>query len=427
MPRPYHSASSIELGMRCPRAWAEQYLRGVREPDVAWEAIAGHVYDQRSKLWRLPGDKHAPSVTTRQRSTALGKAMHTHLEAWYRGGPQLDWDAFPAQVALAGLALLPHPSRTHARIERPIGDVPLPPLGEGKPTVALRVHDVLWAGFIDLEADAPNEWKRLGVSAPAGVGVIDYKSTASISSYAPTSVALRDATQANLYGAAVCTRLGLPSVPARFVYFETKNARKAAAVDTTIELSRALDVLGPCAELARDLDRIATPEDARQNTAACNAYGPPDKINCPHHTSNGGTCPAQARSQFAQVRARKSSIMAIDPKVAARFAAIQNKGAATPAPEPEPIEAAGEESEDVAPADTQTELGPEPAKAAPIPTTIAPKGAGLKRTKPAPALGTGAAADVLTLATKLADAQSAAVEANAVVAGVLAEIKAACG
>lgn len=409
--------------MRCPRAWAEQYLRGVREPDVSWESIAGHVYDQLSKLWRSPGK---PSVTTRQRSTALGKAMHTQLEHWYRGAEPA-WDSYPAHVALAGLALLPHPSRTRARIEAPIGDVPLPPLGEGKPTVALRVHDVLWAGFIDLEADAPSEWQRLGVSAPTGVGVIDYKSTASISSYAPTSAALRDATQANLYGAAVCTRLELESVPIRYVYFETKNARKAVAVDTVVELSRALDVLGPCAELARDLDRIATPEDARQNTAACNAYGPPDKINCPHHTSNGGTCPAQARSQFAQVRARKSSIMAIDPKVAARFAAIQNKGAAAPVtPAPEPI-APGEGANDEAPAEPE-QVSPSEAACNAIVDAAAKRNASTKRAKAGPGpIGTGAAADVLTLATKLADAQSAAVEANAVVAGVLAEIKAACG
>ncbi len=420
--------------MRCPRAWAEQYLRGVREPDVPWEALAGHVYDQRSKLWLAPsggvkgkfkGLSASASelavrgpVTTRRRSTALGKAMHSHLESWYRGAEPA-WDSYPAHVALAGLAHLPHPSRTWAECEAPIGNVPLPPLGDGKPTVALAVHGVLWAGLVDLTAFAPDEWRRLGVTAPHGLGVIDYKSTASISQYAPTPAALRDAIQANLYGAATCQRFGLTRVPERFVYFETKLVRKAAAVDTTIELSRALDVLGPCAELARDLDRIATPEDAPQNTSACNAYGPPDKVNCPHHTSNGGTCPAQARSQFAQVRARKSSIMAIDPKVAERFAAIQTKGAAAPvapapAPEPEPeqIEATASVAANVV---------------APVQTTRIPVGAG-KRTKAGPAaLGTGAAADVLTLATKLADAQSAAVEANAVVAGVLAEIKAACG
>ena len=87
MPRIYHSPSSIALARRCRHAWALCYIAGIRDPEVAWEAIT-------------QGATH----TSRQRSTALGKAMHTVGERWYLRDPKRppDWRGLPGQIFLSG-------------------------------------------------------------------------------------------------------------------------------------------------------------------------------------------------------------------------------------------------------------------------------------------------------------------------------------
>ncbi len=299
MPRPYHSPSSIKLGQDCRRAWAYQYIDGLRDPNIAWrEEFTELKWDFAANCFVLPstGEK----VTAAQRGSALGLGLHATAERWYepkRGAP--DWNWFPGQVLASGKHLLPEPGAIErVVIEAQIGNEPLPvreQVREGQPTLALSVAGVLWAGFIDLEAHGGDELRRLEIVAPDGVAVLDYKSTSSIAERALTQAELLADPQAALYSIAVGQRLGLKSVPERWVYFESKKVRRALAIDVTAELSRALDVIGPCADLARELDTITRSEDAPQNPDACTKYGNPDRINCRYHVENGGNCNPKRR------------------------------------------------------------------------------------------------------------------------------------
>lgn len=292
--------------------------------------MEGYRYDTSRSLWVGAG---GGTATSQARAAALGKAMHALLEGWYKGQP-VDWSSFPGQIANSGSHLLPHPDRCHTvQTEIAIGKVPLPPGDRvDAPTTALSVGGVLWAGFRDLVVSAPAEFIRLGIDAPDGWLLVDYKSSASIDKYALTDAALLDDPQANLYAIDVCKAFGLTRIPGQWSYFETKAVRRAAASRAMFELSRAHDVIGPCAELARELDTLTRSEDAPQNTDACNDYGDPNKINCRFHVSKGGKC--NARRSIAQIlnaripEKKGDKHMAIDPKVAANFEKIRAANAA---------------------------------------------------------------------------------------------------
>jgi hypothetical protein len=323
MPRPYHSPSSIALGLTCKRAWALQYIDGLRDPNLEWrEAYTDLVWDFAANCFVLPstGEK----VSAAQRGSALGGALHLTAERWYEShfwhaplapAQRPDWDWFPGQVLASGKHLLPEPSKIErVIIEQAIGDVPLPKRErrhERDPDTAISVGGVLWAGYMDLEAHGRTELERLGMVAPDGVAIIDYKTTSKVEEYALTRAELLTDPQAALYAIVACKKLGLRSVPERWVYFESKKRRRALAIDVTAELSRAEDVMGPCADLARELDMITRSEDAPQNPLACNKYGNPDRINCRHHVSNGGTCDVKRRrfGALIQLTRKKEEIV----------------------------------------------------------------------------------------------------------------------
>jgi hypothetical protein len=351
MPRLYHSPSSIALGRRCQRAWAYCYIAGLRDPERPWD-----------EAWAtaLPAD-----VTPRQRSTALGKAMHAVAEAWYRDEAQ-DWYTYPAKVFLSGAHLLPHADRVHVvHVEQSIGREPAPAgADEHAPKTILRVHGVAFAGYKDLLVSAPAEFVRLKIDAPDGWLLADYKSTASIASYALTPEALADDVQCNLYGLDVCERLGLDEVPARWVYFETKRKRVAAPVDLVVTRKRALEVLAPAAALARELDAIASVEAAPCNTSACDDYG-----GCQYHKSRGGPCPATRTSLGKSIAQSKGTERKMSPEMQAKLDAL--KAQAGGAPDTTTTADADSKDEGDAPPPAKS-----PAKAAPrkAPAKAAPAG-----------------------------------------------------
>jgi hypothetical protein len=316
-------------------------------------------------------------------------------------------------VLASGKHLLPEPGKIErVIIEQPIGNVPLPkrarPAHDREPTVGLIVEGVMWAGFVDNESHGGDELRRLGIVAPDGVATIDYKTSSKIDEYALTRAELLTDPQAALYAIAGCRKLGLQSMPERWVYFESKKRRRALAVDVNAELSRAIDVIGPCADLARKLDMITRSEDAPQNPDSCTKYGNPDRINCRHHVVNGGTCDPKRRrfgalvtlhtkkpeikEAMAQLTAeeRKTAFQAKQEELKAKAAA----GGAEPAPTeeekseaPEGAEVQEEASEAATPAVTSTK------PAAPKPPAK-PK---------APAMTEGSqAATIAALATELA-------------------------
>lgn len=427
MPRPYHSASSIETGARCRRAWAYRYLGGLRDPELSWADI----------------EAKRVAFTPRQRSTALGKAMHSHLEAWYGSdgtAGALDWSSLPAQVALSGAHLLPHPSLCEARTEEAIGDVLLPPRPDaepGSPTRALLVHGVLWAGYKDLRALPTHaEAERLGL--PLGEWVLhDYKSTSSIASWALTPATLATNIAANLYGLDDCIRLDVPRVWARWVYFETKHARRAKCVDADIVRDDALALLEAPALLARELDQITRVEDAPQNPHACGDFG-----GCPFHIKAGGPCNARRSiGGLIQARVKKEIDMtatapntSLRDKFQATLAAKQAAAAATPQADPGPAAApvaqAPSHEVNVKEIDSTMQSAFTSGALTPSPVPVpAPEAAAPKTRKPRTPAATGAAtsdgsraARVLALNAELTSAHAALVVAQAGVDAVLTQI-----
>jgi hypothetical protein len=435
MTRPYHSPSSIALGKRCPRAWAESYIAKKRDPDVDYFAVESFVWDRNRGLFVGPDGS---SCTAKARGAALGKVMHDTLEKWYRpdlGKP--NWSTHPGQVAQAGLHLLPHPTRCEQIItEEEIGTVPLPARAEareGAPTRALDIGGILWAGRRDLFVNSPIEIARMQLRSESGWLLCDYKSSANIAEYAPTEAELLDDPQPNIYGIELCEKFGLKSLPARWVYFASKKIRAAEPRDVTIELSRAHDVMGPCVDLARELDTLTRVEDAPQNPLACEDYGPPGQINCEYHVSKGGTCRPRrtAGALIAQLDRRKRATtekkqMALSPEQQAKFKAMQEaKKAAAGAPAAEPVTEPSDESksEVETSAPEEQEAAPQ-AAAAPVKPTPAPvKPAAAKAPKGAAPGGT--AATVAALAVELAAHEKSIADAIAAHASTLAKIRGA--
>jgi len=287
VPRLYHSASSLALGDRCKRAWFYQYVAGIREPRVLWRDIAHYVADRDGKTWRDPNDA-TKFVPSRARSTALGTEMHKRHEARYLGAP-VDWHDVPGAIALSGLHFLPQPDRARVKVEAPIGTAAIVGAAESHaPPVGFRVAGILWAGYRDLVAYAPEEWTRLGVQAAHGWALVDYKSSADIARYALTPEELRTDFAANLYALATMAEHEIDTIAARWVYFETKRRRYAEPRDAAISKLDAFETVAAGSERARALDAITTEASAVQNTNACEEYG-----GCPHHHSRGGPCDAR--------------------------------------------------------------------------------------------------------------------------------------
>jgi len=283
MPRKYHSASSIRLGMRCHRAWAYRYIDELVEPEVPWDS---------------------PNATSRQRSLGLGKAVHALLESHYRP-EEVDWSDLPGQIAASGMSYLPkrvdwlHP-------ELPIGDVPIE--GERVPT-ALEIHGVLWGGFVDLQSS----------NLDSSVALYDYKTSASIAKYMPAATTLAGDIQANIYAIDYARRFDVASVPCRWVYMETKKSRRAAPVDFVVGVECAYHNLEAPAALAKHLDTLTSSADAPCNPAACADYGgceyyrnPCDvrrslgaRIQAHERSTRSMAIPAHVKEQQARVRAQQ--------------------------------------------------------------------------------------------------------------------------
>lgn len=244
MARDHHSASSVSLIRRCPRAAAYKYLDGLEEPEVAWADVQAG----------------AP-CTSSQRARALGKAVHEHFEAWFRGTlDPAQWATLPGQIALSGAHLVP------------------PPDAAGSCAVEhefrVRAGDVEWLGLIDLWLHGENRGRGL---------IVDYKTTSNIDSYALTPEALATDLQACLYVAATGT------VDVRWVYMQTGRGRKSKAVDARILVADAYRVVKAAADDARAFDRYERSEEAPQNPRSCDMFG-----GCPYHRLRGGPCDVRA-------------------------------------------------------------------------------------------------------------------------------------
>ncbi len=374
MPRPYHSPSSVELGRRCPRAWAYRYIAGIRKPEPVWsDALKG-----------------------RDRSLALGKAVHATLEAHYTPGAAPDWFWFPGQVAASGLDYLPDASTAGVRVETSIGDFPnssavgsfevSPDRGCG-----LEIAGVRWFGLRDLvDVDTAR--------------VLDYKTTRSIAQYAKGPAELLQDLQANLYAYSAALEFGRDEIDCRWVYFETGKVRRAAPVDFVIRKAEALSVIEAASEVARELDKYDTVDQAPMNVHACGDYG-----GCEFHEKAGGPCNARvAIGALIQARVKKEPNMALSEETKARLAARAAGGAAAPPPAAAVTtpEAAADRI-----AEANAANAPPPADdAPPPPPPVVLKMAGTPKRK---ASAVGASGSLAELAAALTASEAAVNEATA--------------
>lgn len=335
MPRPYHSPSSIELGLRCEHAWALRYIDGISDPGTA--------------------------------ATEFGTALHSVGEAWYAGA-EPDWRTPHGALFLAGLPHLPHRTRMVCPplVERALGTEAIQyatPPRDGAPERGFRFEGILWVGYVDLTAwPTVAERTRLALPETPGPIIVDYKTSANIERYAKTPADLAADLQCQLYGLEACVEYDAPVVSARWVYFE-KPTKTAAPRDCTVERTRAEDLVGARADTARHLDLLQTSADAAKNPRACRDFG-----GCKYHVNKGGPCDPSARTLPVFTGFKKDTNMALS---FAERAAAARAAKATAAPETAPAEVMTEGAEvaesAVATADpTPPTEHPSPAKA---PTT----------------------------------------------------------
>jgi hypothetical protein len=381
MPRPYHSPSSIELGRACRRAWYWQYVMGWCEETITWDQIEAGVAHQ-----------------SRQRSTALGVAMHAQAEAHLLGQQvPYAWESLPGLMFAEGMHHLPSPDACGAReVEAPIGDVPIE--GSDRIKSGRLIHGILWAGFIDYRVTAPSEAEcaRLGIPT-VPVLTLDHKTCADLGKYAKTSAELMQDAAASVYAVDTCERYGLNESPQRWVYYASKNVRRSGAVDFTITHDQALETLAPYADLARDLDQIKTIEDAPCNTSACEDYG-----GRPCHISRGGPCDPPRRTLGSRLVAlrKKETEKVKTSSFAEKFGKAKANVAASVETPADTVEA---------PAETVAEVTPTPAKVRhPRPAKAAPAKAPVAKAVALPEDST--AAKVAALSTRLVEAEGALLE-----------------
>lgn len=335
MARAYHSASSDAVGQRCELAWFYRYVDGRKDPEAEWQLVKLYKWDEAAAVGDEYGRYVSPdgtaTVTARARSAALGKALHTVGERWYQPARvTIDWRDLPGQIFLSGVGHLPHPTKCHdGAVEVALGDVRIEDRHGGK--LARVVDGIKWVGSRDLVACAPGEYMRMGVDAPDGWALIDYKSAADLTAeHLLTSATLQVDYAANLYALATCEDLGIDSVPCRWVYFETKRVRRAMAVDTTITRSNAFEAVEAASARSKHLDTLRIAADAVPNTDACEDYG-----GCPHHANAGGPCRARRPiGATIQAHTRKEKKMVLDPKLLSRFKKNGGGEGAPPATEP---------------------------------------------------------------------------------------------
>ncbi len=426
MARPYHSPSSIALGMRCQRLWAYTYLEGEREPEIPWASIAGHVWDKTARGWvpgpdslrvvpvRAAGTKVSPFaqaprvVTSRERSASLGKAVHAVFEGWFLGRA-VDWNDLPGRIAQSGAYLVPRPELCDwAEPERSIGDVALPRYAAHTPATAFRYGGLLWTGNRDLLVSSPKEFERLGIYAPDGVAQVDYKSTSDVAKWGLDEAELLTDPQGAIYTIDGCKTLGVDAMPSRWLYLETKDIRRAAAVDALIELTRAEDTMGPCVELAHKLDAFTCVDDAPVNPMACSDFGVPGEMACPMHPQNGGRCDVQhSPGQLVQLASKGKKYMPVDPDLKKKFDAMRAGaagGAAPAARAPAPRRPAGAAPAAAVPAARRppgrppAAAAPEPepeADAAPAPRARAPRAPRAAEPAPEPEASTEASMTIV--------------------------------
>jgi hypothetical protein len=343
-----HSASSITLAERCPRAWWHRYRDGLKQPELSWAEV---------KRLRARGEQ-LPSGAF---GKALGKELHRLAEFYLylpprKAAKRIDWNDLPGQCLAE---LVPHIP--------PAGSVPR---NRVERAISVVVNGVRFRGLIDVVGEA------LGRC----VEVWDHKTTRDIRAYAmlPHAVAVRthqpkrslkDDLQACLYVLARAkeSRPAAAGGLCRWNYTETQRSRRALPVVQYIPIAHARTVAERAAVTARTVEGFRTIEDATPNTLACDQYGGcwyRHEGHCRVKRKWGAVFIQNEREEKERIAMGKPLTFKALGTATAKANAVEEAKAPKPAkkaPPPPPVDEDDAEDEDLEEAPESVEPPPAPA------------------------------------------------------------------
>lgn len=213
----YVSPTQISTYKLCPRKWALGSIAGVKAPQAA--------------------------------SAALGEAVHAALEAWLEAGTLPDPSTEAGAIATSMLQHEPTPKTVAVEQWLTVTRDGYTLRGRGD---AIRFEPAL---------------------------VVDHKTTSDIATWSKTADVLEHDEQAVIYAAALLERsTACQSVEVRFVYGQTRGARKSKPV--TVHLSREhvarvleQDIEPVARQIVRAKRTITDASELPRNPAACDAFG----------------------------------------------------------------------------------------------------------------------------------------------------------
>lgn len=269
-----HSASSIALAERCPRAWWLRYRAKLKPPELTW---------RQAKRAKARGDRLPAGVY----SKALGTEVHRLAEIYLtvpseRAARLIEWSDLPGQCLHALVPLLPPAGSVSRR------DV--------EAAFSVVVAGVRFRGKIDVLA---------------GAQVWDHKTSRDIRTYAllPHSVSerlrqpkrsLRDDLQACLYALYWAQRSRTSGALCRWNYTETQRARRALPVVQYVPRMHAISVAERAARVAKRVEGFREIDDAAPDTTACHQYG-----GCWYRSEGHCRVPRKLGAVMAQITKEK--------------------------------------------------------------------------------------------------------------------------
>jgi len=211
------SASQIQTFTDCQRKWAWRYVAGIEEPPNA--------------------------------AAEKGKVVHAELEKYLRGG-DIDYTTETGYIAASGLEHLPKPGTEGLFVEQ------------------------------EFHFEGPSGHTYLGYKDLEVPGIVfDHKTTSDLK-WQKTAEDLRTDIQATLY--AVDYFRSHPDesdVELRWVYYQTKNARKSAVTVLRVEQPETWNRFLEIEQIAEQISAVADkqPLELPPSVNHCSAYG-----GCPH-------------------------------------------------------------------------------------------------------------------------------------------------
>ena len=289
------SPSGLSKARDCKRAYALRYLTGEKEPEVTWAeacALVKPTQPKKATKQQLQVFRAELKAYNKVYRPALGKEIHSRLEAYYKG-EAVDFEDAPGRIALVMLQHLPPPASCTA-IET-----------EGSITIAPDVAgDIEFRGSRDLCVCVDGVWRLIDYKTTYTFDYIDWEKTVKT---VKTPEQLEQDEQANIYALDVMQRHNLQLLACRWVYGRTEGDPASAAVDFTITRASAEKRVRELAVLATELRGYmrekVDPMSVEATPTSCGKFG-----GCIYHTDKGGPCvppKENAAARLLQLHAKR--------------------------------------------------------------------------------------------------------------------------